>query len=386
MMVEFTILRSFLKRMSTAGIFLTLCLATSGQNAFRHWAAKSETQIGSGFDSNINGSRTRETKDGFATVSQSINLSRQNSLTLLDFTGNLSKTQFFSEREVDFLDGGIQINAAYPEDAVDVTYWKATAYANKVTQINLDAGRRIQPKMFGARIAGEWLFSPKTGIVGSLNANKTDRSGDGLSTTRALALRTGFSQAWKPERRWSAEYGLTVGDTDAGRGTDSVQHFLGVRRRGPLSPKLDGEAFVGVRRSEYSGSQKFSDSGPTVSADLMWAASPRFTARLGIDSDYDFSATGLAVLNTAATIRLKRELGKGLRLSGTIGRGHARYEQIVPSIKRSDDFWIVNGELEYAFTQRFFVRLTGDLIDSRSSVSGNDLNRSVVSLFSGWRY
>lgn len=118
----------------------------------------------------------------------------------------------------------------------------------------------------------------------------------------------------------------------------------------------------------------------------MWTASPRFTARLGIDSDYDFSATGLAVLNTAATIRLKRELGKGLRLRGTIGRGHARYEQIVPSIKRSDDFWIVNGELEYAFTQRFFVRLTGDLIDSKSTVSGNDLNRGVVSIFSGWRY
>ncbi len=374
------------KASTLAGLILGACSFASGQDAFRFWGAEFDTQVGGGFDSNINGTRDGGTKDGFLTASQSMIFSRQKSLTLLNFKGNVSKTQFFDNSEADFVDGGVELNAAYPEEVDNVTYWKASGFWNRLTHVDLDAGRRIQPAVYGARASGEWLFSPKTGFTGSVRGVTTDRSRDGLSTTRALSLRTGFSHAWRPERRWSAEYGLTLGESDSGAGTDSTHHIIGVRRRGTISPKVSGDAMIGVRSSDFTGANDFSDTGPIVSADLLWAASPQLTARLGIESDYDFTANGSAVVDSVATFNVKRELGNGLRFGATLGRGYSSYKGQSRLADRSDRYWRLGGELEYSFTQRFFVRLSGDLIDSESNIVGNDLNRGIVSLFSGWRY
>jgi hypothetical protein len=110
------------------------------------------------------------------------------------------------------------------------------------------------------------------------------------------------------------------------------------------------------------------------------------TARLGVDSDYDFSANGSAVVHNVATFSVKRELGNGLRLGANLGRGDVSYKGQTLLADRSDRYWKIGGELEYSFTQRFFIRLSGDLIDSKSSIVGSDINRGIVSLNSGWRY
>ncbi|EDY82740.1 hypothetical protein VDG1235_2363 [Verrucomicrobiia bacterium DG1235] len=339
-----------------------------------------------GYDSNILGSRANEVSDGFALGSQSMRIARHNSLTSLNFDANIAKTHYFSESDDSYVDGGIEINAAYPDTKVDVTFWDAGVFWNKVSQVNIDSGQRIQPSIYGGRLSGEWLYSPKTGIVGLIQTSTTDRSRDGYSTTRSRQFRVGTSHSWGPERRWSAEYGLRESETDSGAGSDSTHHYFGLRGRGSISPKVKGDIFLGVRRSEFSGIREFSDTGPNASVDLTWNVSAQLTAGLGFESEYEFTANGSVELKTAAILKIKRELGRGLSFSTTLERGNSDYEFELRDDTRTDDFWRFSGNLEYSFTRRFFARISANLLASDSSVAGYSLDRNSVTFSSGLRY
>ncbi len=365
-------------------ILLGFALSTNanGQGSGGLWRTEHETQFGVGLDTNIYGSRSGETKDGFLTATQSIGVSRRNSLTHVSLNGNASKTIFFEESDADFLDGSLELNLAYPEDSSDVTFWKARAFINRESQVNLDAGRRIQPTAYGARLSSELFLTPKTGLVGTVNAVENDRSRDGLSSSRSISLKTGISRAWRAERRWNAEYGLKFGESDAG--TDSTHHTFGLRGRGKFSPKIKSETYLGVRQSDFTGRQNFSDTGPIVSLNAIWQSSPRLSVEIGAESDYRFTASGFAVLNSEVNLSIKQSLSRGFKFTTYLATGRTKYERTIEL--RSDRYWILRGEFEYAFTNRFFTRLSVDLTDSNSSAVNSDLNRGLVYLYSGLRY
>lgn len=371
-------------------LLLVLAVALPGSNGrsqglTQNWNVFQESSGGLGFDSNIYGSRSTRTSDGFTQFSHSLRLARTRSLTNLEMEGDLKGARYFSEGEADFLDGGLRIQTGYPNDADDsVSFWKGSAHWRRDTELNLDTGLRLQPTLYGVSMAGGWLVSPKLGLNGSVQSTVNDRSRDGFNTTRKLRFRTGLSHAWRPEQRWNAEYAYTAGHADGGSGTDSRIHEVGVRVRGKLLSKVSGDAFVGVQKADFSGRQDFSDSAPIFSADLKWQSSPRFVTTIGVDRDYDFSANGLAKLRTLVTLSMKRELGRGYSLSGYVSRGFTNFKDAFED--REDRFWAMGGEFEYAFTERFYAQLSATHVTSRTEVVGRDFERAVFLLRGGFRY
>ncbi|WP_378924145.1 outer membrane beta-barrel protein [Pelagicoccus mobilis] len=352
----------------------------------RNWATQYETIVSGGYDSNVNGVRVGEISDGYGSLYQSVTVSRVNTLTSVELVGDIEQTLFFSESDADFLDGGVELSASYPREGGDVIHWDAKTYWKDDSDVDLDEGLRIGVESYGARVGGEWFHSPKAGFRGSIHGRVADRSRDGFSTTRSLTMRTGFSHAWRPEGRWSGEYALKLSESDGGSGTDAVHHIFGLRSHGRLSSKITGDALVGVRNSSFDGLYDFSDTGPIVTADLTWVASPQFNATLGLLNDYDFSANGDVTLRTSARLRLRRDLGRGLKVELRIGGGRSSFESQLDEIERTDDYWDIGGQVEYSFTQRYFLRLAADWVDSESSEPALDVGRTVVSLRSGWRY
>lgn len=370
------------KSLFLTAFFLGAITESGGQVGSQLWGTKFETIVGGGYDSNINGTRERGTEDGFVEATQTFELSRLNSLTMFNVAGNISRTQFFNERDVSFSDGGLEIEAGFPRESAEISSWNAKAFVNRINRIDFDQGRRLQPTVSGFLVAGDWLYSPKSGFSGSVKTTNYDRSRDKLSSSESIHLTTGFIHSGRPEQRWSAEYGLELADSDAG--SESTHHTVGFRRRGNLSTKVYTNSFFGVRFSDFTGFENFSDTGPAIAADLTWVSSPLFDMKLGLKSVYDFTATGFAVLNNQAHLGLNRDLGKGFHLTGNLTVGESDYER--NSDNRSDRYWIVGGDLEYAFTQRFFVRLSANIVDSDSNLTGFDLKHNIFSILSGIKY
>lgn len=383
--VELFSLRSCRSSLSI-GLAAILASTLSAQSAFKHWGTTYETQVGVGYDSNVYGLRDSYLNDGFWDASQSVKLERRNSLTSFDITGVIDHTDYFDQSDADYTDASVAISASYPDDKIDVTFWNASLFWNKETRLNLDAGKRVQPTVYGARFGGEWKLSPKTGFVGSFAANTSDLSSQGLSKTDSIKLRAGISRAWGAESRWSFEYRLSKGESDSAVSSKSTNHHLGFRGFGVLTPKLRGSFFAGLRKSEFTGFYNFSDSGPNVSADLTWSASPRFSAVLGLENDYQFTANGNVQLQTTANLRLRRDLGKGFRVSGVLERGLSDYELRDGDDGIEEDYWRLGAEFEYSFTKRFYTRLTMNSLASESSQPGRDTNRTLYRLFGGIRY
>lgn len=357
-----------------------------GQSSFKKWGTTFETQLGLGYDSNVYGTRDSTLNDGFWNASQSIKIDRRNSLTKLEFLGTIERTDYFGEKEADYTDASFSINAAYPNDKVDVSFWNASLFWNEQTRLNLDAGRRVQPTVYGARVGGLWEFSPKTGIVGAISATTNDLSSQGFSTTDSVKFRAGVSREWGPESRWSLEYRLSRSKSDSSTSSKSLHHHFGVSGWGILTPKLRGNVFIGVRKSEFTGFYEFSDSGPNVSADLTWAASPRFSATLGIENDYQFTANGNVELLTTIDLRMRRDLGKGFSVVAIVERGNSDYELPDGADGLTEDVWRLGGELEYAFTKRFYAKITANTLDSKASIPDRDTNRTLYRIFGGLRY
>lgn len=368
--------------------FALLATATSsilGQSSKR-WGTTFETQVGLGYDSNVYGTRDSALNDGFWNASQSIKIDRRNSLTRFEVLGTVERTDYFGEEEADYTDSSFSINAAYPEDKIDVSFYNASLFWNKQTRLNLDAGRRVQPTVYGARFAGVWEYSPKTGIVGAVSATTNDMSDQGFSKTDSVKLRAGVSREWGPESRWSLEYRLSRSESDSSTSSESLHHHFGVSGWGILTPKIRGNVFAGIRKSEFTGFYEFSDSGPNISADVTWSASQRFSATLGIENDYEFTANGNVQLLTTIDIRLKRDLGGGFRVTALVEKGHSDYELPDGEDGFEEDYWRLGGELEYAFTKRFYAKITASSMDSEASIPDRDTKRTLYKIFGGLRY
>lgn len=358
-------------------------LQVSADQLFKRWGVQHETNVGLGFDDNIDGSSDATRDDYYALASHSLSISRLNSLTDLVFSGNLARTQFFSEGDSDYTDGGVAVNAVYPNDREGVAFWKTDAFWNRITRESIETGQRIQPTIYGVRASGDFLFSAKSGMTGSILVNRIDRSDDGLDVSETLALRGGYSGSWGVDRRWALEYGLRSLDSDSG--SESTQHLFVFRGRGKLSEKLNGDVYAGVRHSEFTGLIDFEDTGPVFNADVTWIPSPLTSAKIGLRNEYGFSANGSASKLQSLDIEYRKELGDGFRFIGYVERGILDFE-LLDGETRDDSFWRLRGALEYAFTKRFFVRFTAELYKSTSDVERFDVDRGFYNLVSGWRY
>lgn len=380
-------LKPALKSARTAA-FLLASLAwgsvhVAADEMFKRWGVQHETQLGLGFDENIDGDAEATRDDYYALASHSLSISRLNSLTDLVLSGNLARTEFFSEGDSDYTDAGVAVNAVYPNDREGVAFWKADAFWNRITRESIEIGQRIQPTIFGVRASGDFLFSAKSGMTGSILANRIDRSDDGLDVSKTLALRGGYSGSWGVERRWALEYGLRSLDSDSG--SESTQHLLVFRARGKFSEKINGDIYAGVRHSEFTGRIDFEDTGPVFNADLTWIPSPLTKAKIGLRNEYGFSANGSASKLQSLDVEYNKELGDGFRFIGSLERGIVDYE-LLNGDTRDDSFWRFRGALEYAFTKRFFARLTAELYDSDSDIDRFNVDRTFYNLASGWRY
>ena len=354
----------------------------------QRWRTIQESAAAVGFDSNIYGSASDELADGFLALSHGITVGRKNSLTRMDLSGNVASTWYLSEHDANILDGGLAFNAGYPNDSEDVSFWKAAAYWRTQHEIDYRVAQRLQTVSYGTSISGEWLSSPKLGFTGNIEARVKDRTKAGYNTFRNLRAGLGISHAWRPERRWNAEYALELGETEprASRSdkTTSVSHILGIRARGRLLPKVTGDAFVGIRNSTFSGAYNFSDTGPTALVNITYKASAQLTANIGAFRHYQFSANGDATQYTALTFDMKRNFARGFSITATVSPAINSYSYADGT--RRDQIWTLAAAVDYARTNRFHAGFSTTWFSNHSDESGYNASRALVRFYSGLRF
>lgn len=361
-----------------------LGLKARAAEAFVDWAFSQETSSGLGYDSNIYGASQDVKGDGYALLGHSIQARRENSLATIQLDAAGQAVRYESERDADTFTGSVELDIAYPNDRQDASFWNGNAYWIKETRIDVEAETRLTPKRRGAFLAGEWLVSPKLGLSGRVFGEAVDYGSGAWSSTSQRGLTLGLGYALRSEQRWRLEYTYIDGESDFGEGTDAEHQVFGLRVRGRILPKVRGYVFLGGRNSDFSGLYDFSDSGPNVEADLVWEIAEDASFGVGVESEYNFSAIGTARRQTEVSARYGRELGGGFRGSVRLGYGLNAFES--GQSQRDDTYWLGDLEIEYAFTERFFARLTASRIANESELQNKEWERNQFTAQAGLRY
>lgn len=347
---------------------------------------RQETELQAGYDSNIYGSGNDETSDGFATLSHAMTYGRtQNSLTQLDLTGDIQGTWFFSESDANSLDGGLRLDAAYPRDHEDISYWEGEAFWRSETAVERTLQDRIRRERYGLGLLGEWYASPKLIVSGGAGALVVDRSNADYPINRRTHLNLGVGHFWIPERRWFLDYTLEFGESDPTgpiQSTDSVSHEIGLRVRGRVLPKVTGNAFVGYQHSDFSGRQDFSDGGVSWAADVKWDASALTSVQLKTRRSTEFSPSGFATRRDMFTLLAEHAIGPAYRATFEVSPDVIRYERE----DRKDEILNLRAALRYRRTDRFFAEaeVTWGTIDS--NLPERDADQTVFTLSCGLAY
>lgn len=367
---------------------LTLCGASvaPADALFSRWYVRHEPELMIGHDSNVYGASDNEISDGFTQALYRLTAGRiESSLTQLDLTGQVESTWFFSENDANSVDGGVQLDFAFPRDRQG-SYWEARANWRSETEVERTLQDRIRREVYGLDVAGEWYPSPKLILSGGALVRETDRSSAGYATNRVTRFTLGLGHAWIPERRWFLEYSLELGESDpagAVQSTDSRSHIVGLRVRGRILPKVTGSALVGYEHSTFTGRQDFSDSGLSGSADIRWESSPLLTVALSGRRNMEFSPSGAVTRRDTVTLSVDRMIGSAYAILLDVSPDRLDYDN---AENRKDRILNLSLGLRYRQTERFYAQadVTWGTIDS--NLPERDADQTILSLRSGMRF
>lgn len=268
----------------------------------------------------------------------------------------------------------------------------------------------IETNNYGASLNGEYRFSPKFSFGAGVRYSEKeylspydDRFADRESYTVPLDL---FYEL-TPKVDLSVGYTYTNTDIEETYNPSSLSyvgeyetesHFINVGARGNLLPKLTGFFKVGYRMRSSDDSERIfdpygaavvlpktkrNDSGMLgLDADLTWAATPKFTARLALGRDFGVGGEGQSTENSSINLSGNYSITSHFAASANLGYTLRDYS----NTDREDDQYNGGFRLSYSPNQNWRFSSGYTYTENNSSDANRSYENHTLDLTATLRY
>ncbi len=347
------------------------------------WAVTGILSAKTGYDSNLTLAHDGP-GDGYVQADPSLTLTRKDSSSEFDLTGDVTATDYVDHREPYQTDYKFNTTYSYPKtDDNTPPVIQADASWAKITEANAWLGLYVEHDRGTADATGLVRLSGKLGIRGSADFVLDNYPLLRLNDYKHGELFVGLAY----ERASGTEISLNVGgalgsstpnDPTAGGTVHSKEGFVTARIAGQILPKVSGSAYAGYSTVTYHGAYQHRYDRPVAGADLTWSATTRTTWVLAAYSGSDFSPDGQEVQTTHGFLSFTPVIVDQWQVTIRGGPAYAAFSRTVS--QSTDTLWEFGSELAYQPSDRFRVALGLTLDRQNSDVLNNQFEREAVSL------
>lgn len=355
----------------------------------RDWAVTGSIAGSTGYDSNLTLAREGP-GDVYIQAKPEFSLLRRNSSTEFHVDGSVTGTEFVNGRQPGQTDFGVLAAYAYPFGPDTAPLYRATGGWQRTSEPNQYLGQRIRHDRSSLGGEGYLPLTGKLGLRAELDAYHDDYKDDTLNSNAHARLFAGVAYERTPRLLTSLNLGYGHGESRPNR-TDvsgapvrSDEFYLTGKVRGELSPKVTGNAYLGLGQVRYRGGYSNRYTLPVAGADLTWGINPRRTVVLAAYSGADYTPDGQAVDTSRAFLAFTNAIVGSWQY--TLRGGPARTVFRREATQSTDYRWEGGTELAYSPSKRFRVAVGLFAGTQDSDVREREFSRYVISLDSTFRF
>lgn len=351
-----------------------------------NWALTSTLTGAVGYDSNLTVSHDGP-DDGFVRATPEATLLRRNSTTDLTFTGRITGTHYFHERQPTQADYYLRGRYGYPLAKDTLPLYTADVSWQRVSEPNQYLARRVRHDR--ATLAGEGYMplSGKFGLHAQADAYSDDFDDPTLNHNTRYRAFAGVSYDLRPRLKTALNIGGARGRSEpnftGGSVVKSKELYLTARVRGEITAKLTGQMYAGWSRVTYEGGYANRHNLPVAGADLTWGIDPRRTVVLALYRGADYAPDGQAVEATKAFLSFTHVL---INRWQYIVRGGPTHSVLRREVRQgTDDTWEGGIEFNYMPSERFRIGAGVTHTWQNSDASDRKYDRTTITLESTLR-
>lgn len=173
-----------------------------------------------------------------------------------------------------------------------------------------------------------------------------------------------------------------VGHTDLDTSTDQALSFGLVNE---IIPKLNGTLRAGLQRRTQSSLPGQHFDQITISTQLTWQATRKFSMNLSVARDFSTSAIGGTVDSLTAQVRALYDINRRHHLNGGVGYGRNRFLGSISGGRRDDFFtWDVGYQLHW--NEHLQIGISYNYLHNWSTLSFSDFEKYGYSIDLTSRY
>lgn len=355
----------------------------------RDWALTSTVAGSTGYDSNLTLSHDGP-GDLFIQATPQLKLLRRNSSTDLHATAAVTATEFLHDRQPGQTDFIFSARHAYPFGDNVIPRSRSDLSWQRTSEPDQYLGRRVRHDRISGSTEGYFRLTGKLALQAEADAYNDKYKDRTLNDNTRWRVFTGLAYEKRPGLSSSLNFGYSEGRSKPNRfdtnttAVRSEEHYMTVRLRGVITPKITGTVYGGFGQVRYRGGYANQYNLPVAGADLTWGVDPRRTVVLAAYSGADYAPDGQAVNSTRAFLSFTHVI---IGRWQYIVRGGPTRTVFRREVRQSTDrSW--EGGVEFAYTpsDRFRVGLGVSGAKHDSDVRDRKYDRYKTSLNSTYRF
>jgi len=328
--------------------------------------------------------------DEFLIVNPTVTLARRNSSTQLQLTGGATQTEFLHNRQPSETDLNFDAIYAYPNADNVIPIYRVEATWLRTSQPESFLGERVQNQQLTITGTGFLPLTGKLGLRGTADYASIRYNSASLNDDQRADAFVGLAYQRNPQNEISINVGSALGTStpnSAGAGNSDVhsrEYYVIGKITGEITPKITGDANIGLGWVDYSGAFTNHISLPLGGADLTWAIDPLRTMTLNASSAATYAPDGSIAEITSASLSFSDQIADNWECSVSAGPTHSSYSREVH--QRTDLAWAFGTEFAYQPSVRFRIYLDVDYTDQRSDLNDFTYGQDIISLGSAYRF
>ncbi|BET66665.1 hypothetical protein ASA1KI_15830 [Opitutales bacterium ASA1] len=350
------------------------------------WALIGDAEASVTYDSNIFAFDGGES-DTIVGVTPALTLQRKGSATNLSLMADVNVRYFMDRSDQDSKDPSVLLSFGYPNTQEAMLRQSGRLGWNRINYPDYSIGDRVQRTEMHGNWQGVLRDNGKTRIIANLGGRDTDYTD---LNSDVLDFNGGVGVAWS--RHELLEYNLSLNyshaeysDVRGGIGDATRKGYgLNIGIRGEITPKITGDASIGVGENKYSGSLSGSDTNWSTRANITWSPSERRSLNLNANRGTYFDALGTAYNRTEADFTFRQGMAGGFSGSARLGFGEYDYSEAGGT--RKDTYVRVGAGLDYSLTGRFAAGLNFNWTDKGSDLARYEFAQHEIIARASYRF
>ena len=311
----------------------------------------------------------------------------------VDFGKNSATTGTLTFAEnLSFYSSHTHLNSSLTNAALNTNYQDGKtklglqASYNELNQNSVDirnADELVRRNLTHVGGTGEVGVSEKTSVVVGLQYNNTDYQKLGYSDLTTFQVPVDFYYELTP--KVDVGFGYQYRSNWQQIGPDSQDHFFHFSSRGEFTPKLSGTVNIGVTERHFDRSTGIAGVGRNqsllgIDSNLVYAATPKVSAQLGVSNDFGANAFGQQQKNFSINGLVGMKFAPELEMTGGVSYRALDY------YTRTDDYWELQLGATYTISENINVVAAFAYRTNKSDLAAYQFDENVVSFTANFRF